>query len=385
LWFVGDPRQEGHERRGNFHLHRWCQWISDYHPHGVYDGEHVKCDDYAKSLPPFMFREVLEPHLRAGGRAVVLAEEWHTAHAVLHLDWLLRGAGLRDRVCILWNANNTFGFEAIDWPRLNHASVLCTVSRYMKYLMQGYGVDPLVFPNGLSADCFVTPDSNGVHALRTHLDGRVVLAKVARFDPDKRWLLAMDTVGELKRQGMRPILIARGGLEAHGTDVLARAAADGLRVVERTTAPGLQGMLDAVRDPDDADVLNLRTPLDADSRRVLLRGADAVLANSGHEPFGLVGLETMAAEGVAVTGCSGEDYAIPDRNALVMQTSDPREFVGLFHRLHQDPAAEDAMRKAGKETARAYAWPEILSHSFLPRLQMLGSWAPANDEPTAAA
>ena len=58
------------------------------------------------------------PCLRAGERAVVLAEEWHTVDAVLHLDSLLRTAALRDRVSIFWNANNTFGFDRIDWKRL---------------------------------------------------------------------------------------------------------------------------------------------------------------------------------------------------------------------------------------------------------------------------
>ena len=39
LWFVGDPQLSGHETQGQLHLHRWCQWISQYHPGGVYDGE----------------------------------------------------------------------------------------------------------------------------------------------------------------------------------------------------------------------------------------------------------------------------------------------------------------------------------------------------------
>ena len=43
----------------------------------------------------------------AGGRAVVLAAEWHTVDAVLHQDWLLRLAGMREQVALFWNANNT--------------------------------------------------------------------------------------------------------------------------------------------------------------------------------------------------------------------------------------------------------------------------------------
>ena len=57
LWFVGDPDLPGHETQEQLHLHRWCQWISRYHPAGVYDGEEGKRSDYAASLPPFLLQE----------------------------------------------------------------------------------------------------------------------------------------------------------------------------------------------------------------------------------------------------------------------------------------------------------------------------------------
>lgn len=375
LWFVGDPLRPGHETRGNLHLHRWCQWLSAHHPHGVYDGEKSKAHDYATSLPPYLMREVLLPHLRQGERAVVLAEEWHTANAVLHLDHLLRAEGVRDQVCMLWNANNTFGFDGIQWQGLNQASVVTTVSRYMRHLMLPHGVDPLVFPNGLAPECFVNPDQRATARLRAHHDGRVVLTKIARFDPDKRWLWAMDAVAALKRQGSQPLLLARGGLEDHGAEVLARAADHGLRVLERAAGDSsLDAILDAVtQNTQQADVVLLKSHVAADARRVLLAGSDAVLANSSHEPFGLVGLETMAAGGLACTGYSGEDYAVPGENAVVLQTNDPHEFVDLFSRLRANPQAEQAIRRAGQQTAASYAWPNILQHSLLPHLAMLGA------------
>src|SRR5512146_700190 len=55
LWFIGDPDLPGLEQRGTLTLHRWCQWISRYHPGGVYDGEEGKRNDYAASLPPHVF------------------------------------------------------------------------------------------------------------------------------------------------------------------------------------------------------------------------------------------------------------------------------------------------------------------------------------------
>jgi glycosyltransferase involved in cell wall biosynthesis len=242
----------------------------------------------------------------------------------------------------------------------------------MKHLMWERGVDPLVIPNGLTTDALGPPDREAVAALRACLRHRTVLSKVARWDPDKRWLLAIQTVRVLKDQGWQPLLLARGGMEAHGAEVLAAAAAAGLRVVERAgSTPGVHGLLHAVEGIDATDMLILRTALDPESCRVLFRGAAAVLANSGREPFGLVGLETMAAGGVACTGCAGEDYVMPGQNALVLETTDPWEFVSLFRELRANPAQERSLRRAGRATAERYAWPHIVQRLLLPRLHQV--------------
>jgi len=371
LWFVGDPDLPGLESRERLHLHRWCQWISRSHRGGVYDGEDAKQTDYAASLPPFMVNEAMLPHLRAGGAAVVLAEEWHTVHAVLHLDWLLRQAQVRHRVRILWNANNVFGFDRIDWRRLAEAATITTVSRYMKHLMWPLGVDALVIPNGLSADAFFPPDREAVAEIRRHHQGRLIVAKVARFDPDKRWLLAVETMAELKRRGRKPLLIARGGVEAHGREVLEAAAAQGLTIREIAGADeGVESLVRVLLAANGADVLHLTTPVGSEARRVLFRSADAVLANSGREPFGLVGLEAMAVGGIACTGCTGEDYAVPGRNALVLQTSDPRECVNSLEALSRNPVKQIAMRRTARATAKLYSWREVLYRQLLPTLTL---------------
>lgn len=366
LWFVGDPKLPGLEVRGSLHLHRWCQWISEYHQGGVYDGEFAKEHDYSSSLPPYVWRNHIAPQIAAGGRVAILAEEWHTAHAVLHLDWLLRQADMRDSVRMFWNANNTFGFNLIDWDRLKEASTITTVSRYMKHWMRPLGVDPLVIPNGLDGEAFAAPDRTALWDLRQRFADRPLLVKMARFDPDKRWTLAIDTLAELKRRGRRPLLIARGGMEAHGHEVLGRAANLGLRIAERRFGSGPGGLLGALQGLDDTDIALLGSHVDPAARRVLFRGANAVLANSGHEPFGLVGLEVMAAGGVACTGCSGEDYAVPGQNALVLETNDPSEFVQLFERL--SPEDEQDLRVAGRQTAAQYAWERVVDRALLPRV-----------------
>jgi glycosyltransferase involved in cell wall biosynthesis len=372
LWFVGSPELPGHETHGQLQLHRWCQWISQYHPGGVYDGEEGKRIDYSTSLPPFLCHEVLLPHLQQGNRAVILAEEWHTVDAVLHLDWLLRAAGLRQHVKMLWNANNTFAFERIDWGRLSRAAIITTVSRYMKHLMQGLGVNPLVIPNGLSAETLLPPQREAVATFKARVRGRTVVSKVARWDPDKSWLLAIDTVGAMKRVGWQPLLIARGGVEPYGVEVLAAAARAGLRVVDRLLRqPGVRGLMQALEGLGNIDILNLRSPLDPEGRLMLFHSAAAVLANSQHEPFGLVGLETMAAGGVACIGYTGEDYAVPGHNALALETNDPQEFLDLFGTLRRNPAIERALRRAGRATAQHYTWFQIMHRILLPRLHLI--------------
>ena len=372
LWYVGDPAACAEEHWRGIHLHRWCQWISRQEPAGVYAGEEWKRHEYVTSLPPALF-QLLRPRLRKGGEAVVLAEEWQTADAVLHLDWLLAQTGLRDSVRLFWNANNTFGFDRIDWPRLQRAAIVTTVSRYMKHLMAARGVQAIVIPNGLDATALETPALSAVRELRRRVQGRTLIVKMGRFDPGKGWLDAIAITADMKRAGWRPLLLARGGPERHGREVLAAARRASLNVIERALrAPGARGLLGALSDIDTWDVVHLTSRVEPAARRVLFRAADVVLANSIHEPFGLVGLEAMGAGGLACTGSSGEDYAQPGRNALVLETQDPREFLGLFAQLRRRPGRELRIRAAGRATARHYAWREIVQGVLLPRIGLLG-------------
>ncbi|TAM60491.1 glycosyl transferase family 1, partial [bacterium] len=237
LIFVGDPSLPGSESpQPGLTWRRWCQWISQYHPHGVYDGEDGKVSDYASSVPRFVVEEIVAPARAAGERVVVLAEEWHTALALIAIDALLRERSWRDDATLLWNANNTFGFERIDWQALQRAATLTTVSKYMKHAMWTLGVNPMVIPNGIPAALVEDPPAKGeVRALRAALgDGAPLLAKVGRFDPDKRWIQAVEATAALKQWGMRPRLVVRGGMEPHGRDVFARALELGLQVEDVT-------------------------------------------------------------------------------------------------------------------------------------------------------
>src|SRR5262249_27922190 len=118
LLFVGDPTLPGHESEGLLTLHRWCQWISAHHPDGVYSGEEGKWHDFSTSTVDFVVDDLVRPAVRANHRVVILSEEWHTAEALCRIGDRLWETGLRRHTVLLWNANNTMGFDRIDWPRL---------------------------------------------------------------------------------------------------------------------------------------------------------------------------------------------------------------------------------------------------------------------------
>jgi glycosyltransferase involved in cell wall biosynthesis len=376
LFFIGDPYLPGHEilDDGRLHLHRWCQWISEYHPAGVYDGEEGKLSDWNRSLPPWLESELLEPRLQEGGSVVVMAEEWQTAGSVIALHHRLLRRGLRDRVQILWNANNTFSFHRIDWGRLRRSATITTVSRYMKHVMWRLGVDARVIPNGIPDSWLQPVDRHARRELSRLFGNRLALVKVARWDPDKRWLMALDALAQLKALGQEPVLMARGGLEEHKHEVLASAERGGLQVsFAHWMGEDPQALTEALRPAVTADMVVLESYLSVAQSRLLFHGADIVLANSGLEPFGLVGLETMAAGGVAFVGCTGEDYATPGHDAISLQTSEPREIVYRAMELRRSPSEGARLRSAAKRSAMRYTWKSVIARNLIPLLEELGA------------
>jgi glycosyltransferase involved in cell wall biosynthesis len=372
LVFVGDPDLPPTQvvQGGRLYYHRWCQWISRHHPGGVYDGEDGKLWDWDRSLPPWLESEIIAPRVSAGGSVVVMAEEWHTAGTVGSLREIVTRRGWQDQVHLLWNANNTFSFYRINWEALNQAATITTVSRYMKHVMWGYGVDARVIPNGISESWLQTEAAQGLSEIAQE---RLTLAKVARWDPDKRWNMTVDAVADMKRRGLRPLLLARGGAESHKYEVLDRAAQLGLRTAQAYWEGGTVGrLLNALRPVVDADVVDLQGYLSQSQRKVLFNVADAVLANSGLEPFGLVGLETMSVGGLAFVGCTGEDYATHGYDAVSIQTSNPQEIVYHAASLKGSRSTTLRLRRAARRSAKRYTWPVVIRRALLPLLQELG-------------
>lgn len=367
LYFVGDPDLPGAEEleNGRLHLRRWGQWISAQHPGGVYDGEEGKIRDWNLSLPGSLIDTVIAPSIAAGKNVVVLGEEWHTSWSMKIISDSLYYRGLRDRVVMLWNANNTYGFNRIDWGSLNFASAITTVSRYMKFKMWDWGQNPMVIPNGIPRESIVDGDAQADALLRAAAGAEHFWFKIGRFDPDKRWLTAISAAAYLKRQGRSVKFVIRGGREPHGPEVINHAQHMGL-VVRSVQAPtDAVGLAALLRESKDVDVVNLNTFVSDSLVTSMYTAADAVLANSGHEPFGLVGLEVMATGGLAVTGSTGEDYADPYRNAVVLETDDPIEIVTELSALKERPRLVASIRSRGRRTARDYIWEKIIDQLLL--------------------
>jgi glycosyltransferase involved in cell wall biosynthesis len=366
LFFIGDPSLPGEEPSvtPRLTLHRWSQWISANCNGGVYDAEEDKANDFTRSLPQYLFDRVLRPAIDAGQLPVVLLEEWQTAECACALSELLAVHGVRDRVVIFWTANNSYGFHRVDWLRLATCTTITTISRYMRSIIRSQGVDAQVIPNGIPNELLTPVPRASISPLarRAPTDFSVDLFfKMARWEREKGWAQALAAVRGLRDRGRRPLLVARGGGVSAGCDGLSEAAgAAGLRVVQVHDEPELVRHLNqAVR--AGTEVIDLRFTVKTPLARKLFAASTAVLANSIAEPFGLVGLEAMAAGGVIFTGDTGEDYAVDGRNAVVLQTLDADEITARWEALKAAPARVARMRRAARHTARQYSWQRIIA------------------------
>jgi glycosyltransferase involved in cell wall biosynthesis len=155
--------------------------------------------------------------------------------------------------------------------------------------------------------------------------------------------------------------------------VLSHARHLGLDIADWTEP--IDGPADVARsleETDKAAVVNLRRFLPESVLPVIAAASTAVLANSGHEPFGLVGLEAMAAGGVAVVGATGEEYARPYGNAIVVETAEGTELASAVRGLIERPDLSRRLREAARRDAADYVWPEIID-GFLERMRYVAA------------
>jgi len=365
LVFAGDPERPAEEVVDGVRLVRWAQDVSRRFPAGVYQGEEEKLAVLNASLPMHLADAVVAPAVAAGRAVALLFEEWHTAQCCILTSDLLHARRLRDHCVLLWNANNLFGFDGIDWGRLAYVSTLTTVSRYMKHAMRDHGVDPLVIYNGIPESALAPVDAGAVGTIRAAAGTPCLAFKIGRFSPDKRWHQAVLGIAELRASGLPARLLMRGGIEPFGGEVLAHARSLGLEVAAwQRPISSAADVAAALQSTDGAAVVDLQAFLPDEVVPQIYAAATAVLANSGHEPFGLVGLEAMAAGAVAMVGATGEEYARSYANAIVVESDDGAEVASALRGLVERPELAARLRRAAREDAREFTWPLILDGFF---------------------
>jgi glycosyltransferase involved in cell wall biosynthesis len=363
LFFVGDPFKKSVEKFNNekLTLYRWCQWMSKYHPIGVYENEAGKISDFENSVPPYIIEKIILPNKKENKFTIILAEEWHTVSTVINLNKLIKNNSLETDAFIIWNANNSYSFKEINWQALAKSAIITTISKYMKHLMWKYAVNALIIPNGIPKRLLEEVDPQKIHKLRHIFKDRLLLFKVGRYDPDKRWIMAIDSINLLKKHGLNPVLIVRGGKEPHREQVMQRAQCHNLKV--KTIAlekSNFNSFVKALSENTDNDIIELKCYIPERILRIFYASSDAVLANSGHEPFGLVGLEVMAAKGIAITGATGEDYAYAFENSLVVETDLPQEITTYIEIIQANRNLKKYIRENAYITAGKYCWDKII-------------------------
>ncbi len=372
VFFVGDPGLPARDRSQGVHWQRLAQGISGEYPAGVYSGEELKWTFLQARFPSWLVGEWVARRLDEGKLPVLMFEDWQTAGWAQSCASLLERSGWRRRCLLVWNANNQFGFQRMDWVGLADSCAVTTVSKYMRLLVQRQGVDPVVIPNGIPEQSLRPPDAEAVEGLRAAAAPKQVLLKVGRFHPDKRWLQAVGAVALLRTAGRPVRMLVRGAGEAYGERVRAEVVRLGLRLeVWPDPVPSWHELARALASTPEVDVLELARFLPEALLPPMYAASLAVLANSGFEPFGLVGLEAMAAGGVAVVGATGEDYARHLYNALVIETGDAAELAAAVGALESDPARTGRLRQAAAYVASTYTWPTVINGDLLPRLPLV--------------
>ncbi|MFH1453095.1 MAG: glycosyltransferase family 4 protein [Armatimonadota bacterium] len=367
LFFVGDPYKPPLELtlEEKFILHRCCQQISINHPAGVYENERSKILNYESTLPRCLVTNVIKPAVKSGKKAVILAEEWHTASTVINIQSFLKEQSLDKDVIIFWNVNNTYSLDRINWRSLTESAVITTISRYMKQIMAQWGLNPLIIPNGIPSRSLKKINYFQTSKIRNIFKDKLFMLKVGRYDPNKRWIMAVEALAEIKKRNKNAILVIRGGKEPHRYDILRKAESLGLKVKSLETEKGdFETLCTLLSENSSFDILELSFFVPEEILRILYHAADAVLANSLHEPFGLVGLEVMAVSGIVLTGATGEDYAESFENSIVVETSNPKEIAVYVMDLLMDSKLKEKIRKNAYNTAKLYTWDNVIYKLF---------------------
>ncbi len=360
-FFVGDPYLPENTTIGNITYHRKCKNISS-ESSGIYDREKEKIEEWNKIVPQEIIDEIVIPNAQKGILTAILAEDWQMSESVIILDKLLHQKNLRDYCVIYWNVNNEYGLNGVDIKKLSEICTITTVSKFMKKRMKDiYSVESIPIPNGIPQRIIGEPDLTTQETIKNCFDG-IILQKVARYDSDKNWICAVETISLLKEQGLKPHFLMRGGAQPYRTEVIYKILELGLKYVTvNIKNPTLSSIISTFKKYSHFDIIEMDFFIPEEFLMLLYGTADLVFANSTYEPFGIVGLEVMAKRGLPILGCTGEDYAINNKNSIRTNSENPTELKNAICDILQNYQLREEIRNTGLETAKQFTWNRALS------------------------
>lgn len=362
IFFIGAPYMPEVSKIKNTWRRRFCRRISMKYPDNVYSGELEKLDEWNKTAPESVIEQVVIPSARKGIMTVILAEDWHTSESVIRLDQLLREKNLREYCVIFWNINNEYGLSAVNLKKLASICTVTTVSEFMKKrIRQIYSIDAAAIPNGIPSRIIGEPDQKLKDIIRSCFQG-MILQKVARYDSDKNWICAIETIALLKQKGFAPHFLMRGGAQSYRTEVICKILDLNLKYVTVSLKnPTFESIIESFIRYKNFDIIELDFFIPEDFLMLLYGAADMVFANSTYEPFGIVGLEVMAKKGIAIVGKTGEDYAVNLKNSLRTDSESPEELEKIISKIMKDKQLNSDIREAGIQTAKSFTWDKAFS------------------------
>jgi D-inositol-3-phosphate glycosyltransferase len=218
-----------------------------------------------------------------------------------------------------------------------------------RHMVRHYDVNPAdiaVIPCGVDVERFHPQDKRRARADLSLPAAAPILLFVGRLQPSKGIDTLLHAAAEI--HGDRPdlcVLVVGGGLDERDEQETAE--------LNRLQQLGAELGLNDVRYIKAQPQENLAQYYAA---------ADVFVMPSHYESFGMVVLEAMAC-GTPVVGSAvgGLSYTIADGDSgLLVPPGNWRAFARAISRVLASPRLQGAMRQAGPERARAFAWPHIV-------------------------
>jgi len=275
---------------------------------------------------------------------------------------------------MFWNANEIYGFEQIDWDFLSRATTITVASEYMKQIMLKKGINPIVLPNGIPEVLLEPVDEAVVSQIKEALGAETIFTKVDRWRQDNGWKATVNAIHNLNRVGDSAKLLAHIGMESDRKKVAHEAKSLGM-VIENITSQidsnnsylnvmsenDLTRYSQALAKASTSDIFNFAFPIPPSLLKLLYRASDVVLASSGHDPFGLMGMEAMAAGAIVFTNRKAEGIAKHMGNAIVLDkyTAEEIQFYVSYLRMH--PEKREMIRASARKTAEQWTYKEVVT------------------------